>query len=120
MFGYSFIKNDIIFMYLLCIYKNPIILSLFKINLLNFTMNFITILTWPLKTYAIRLHNLISVNIFCTIKDHGFFFIIVKRKLKTNKLKNLLKTQTSLNPVSMNILFAIKDDNFPLSLLRDT
>ena len=72
MFGYSFIKNDIIFMYLLCIYKNPIILSLFKINLLNFTMNFITILTWPLKTYAIRLHKLISVNIFCTIKDHGF------------------------------------------------
>ena len=26
-FGYSFIKNDIMFMYLLCVYKTPIILK---------------------------------------------------------------------------------------------
>ena len=49
-FGYSFIKNDIMFMYLLCIYKKPIILSLFKIDTLNFTMYILTILTCPLKT----------------------------------------------------------------------
>ena len=36
-FGYSFIKNDM-FMYLLCIYKNTVIVSLFKIDILNFTM----------------------------------------------------------------------------------
>ena len=37
-FGYSFIKNDIMFMYLLCIYKKLIIFSLFNIGTLNFTM----------------------------------------------------------------------------------
>ena len=37
-FGYSFIKNYIVFMYLLCIYKKFIILSLFKFDALNFTM----------------------------------------------------------------------------------
>ena len=37
-FGYRFIKNDIRFMYLLCIYKSSIILSLFKIDTLNFTV----------------------------------------------------------------------------------
>ena len=47
-------------MYLLCIYKKPIILSLFKIDTLNFTMHILTILTCPLKTYVIRFHNLIS------------------------------------------------------------
>ena len=46
-------------MYLLCIYKKPIILSLFEINTLNFTMYILTILTYPLKTYVIRLHNYI-------------------------------------------------------------
>ena len=62
-FGYRFIKNNIMFMYLLCIYKKPIILSLIKIDTLNFTMYILTIL----KTYIIRLHNLISMNIFFTI-----------------------------------------------------
>ena len=62
------------FMYLFCIYKKPIILSLFKIDSLNFTMYILTILTCPLKTYVIRLHNLISMNIFYTIKDHSFFY----------------------------------------------
>ena len=51
-----FLKNDIMFMHLLCIYKKPIILSLFKIDTLNFTMYILTILTCPLKTYVIRLH----------------------------------------------------------------
>ena len=48
-FGYSFIKNDIMFMYILSIYKKNIILSLFKIDTLNFTMYILTILTSPLK-----------------------------------------------------------------------
>ena len=59
-------------MYLLCIYKKPIILRLFKIDTLNFTMHILTVLTCPLKTYLIRLRNLISINIFITIKDHSF------------------------------------------------
>ena len=83
-------------MYLLYIYKKPIILSLFKIDTLNFTMYILTILTCPLKTYVIRLRNLISMNIFFTIKDHFMvlkkvIFIIVKRKPKTNKLKKPFK-----------------------------
>ena len=73
------------FMYLLCIYKKPIILSLFKIDTLNFTMYILTILTCPLKIYVIGLHNLISMNIFFTMKDQ-FSFIIVKRHPKANKL----------------------------------
>ena len=48
-FGYSFIKNDTMFMYLLCICKQTIILSLFKIDALNFTMYILMILTSPLK-----------------------------------------------------------------------
>ena len=72
-------------MYLLYIYKKPIILSLFKIDTLNFTMYILANSTCPLKTY-VRLHNLISMKIFFTIKDHSFslvfFFIIVKRKPK--------------------------------------
>ena len=67
-FGYSFIKNDIIIMYILCIYKKTIILSLFKIDTLNFTMYILTILTSPLKIYVIGLNNLISMNTFFTIK----------------------------------------------------
>ena len=72
-FGCSFIKNDIMFMYLLCIYKKPIILSIFKIDTLNFTTYILTILTCPLKTCAIRSYNLISMNVFFTIKDRSFF-----------------------------------------------
>ena len=66
-FGYCFIKNDIMFMYLLCIYKKPIILSLFQTVTLNFTMYILTILTCLLKTYIVRLHNLTSMNILFTI-----------------------------------------------------
>ena len=73
------LKNDIMFMYLLCIYKKPI----FKIDTLNFTMYVLMVLTCLLKTYVIRLHDLISVNIFYTIKDHSF--------PKTNKLKKPCK-----------------------------
>ena len=63
------------FMYLIGIYKvkcKPIILSLFKFDTLNFTLYILTILTYPLKTYVIRLHNLISMNIFFIVKDHNF------------------------------------------------
>ena len=39
-------------------------------------------------------------------KRSQFFFIIVKRKLKTNRLQKPFKTQTSLNPISANTFFA--------------
>ena len=67
-FGYCFVKNDML-MYLLCIYKKPIILSLFKIDTLNLSIYILAILTSLLKTYVVRLHNLTSMNIFFTI-DH--------------------------------------------------
>ena len=83
-----------LFMHLLYIYKKPIILSLFKIDTLNSTMHILANLTCPLKTY-VRLHNLISMNIFFTIKDHSFslvfFFVIVKRKPKMNRLQKAFK-----------------------------
>ena len=53
-------------MYILCVYQKTIILCLFKIDALNFTMYVLTILTCPLKACIIRLHNLISMNIFFT------------------------------------------------------
>ena len=81
-------------MYLLYTYKKPIILSLFKIDTLNFTMYILANSACPLKTY-VRLHNLISMNIFFTIKDHSFSlvfcFIIVKRQPKTNRLQKAFK-----------------------------
>ena len=83
--GYSFIKNDIMFMYIPCVYKKTIILSLFKIDTLNFTMDILTILTSSLKIHVIGLHNLISMNIFFTIKVF-LYTVIVKRQPKTNKL----------------------------------
>ena len=62
-------------MYILCIYKKTIILSLFKIDTLNFTMYILTNLTCPLKIHITGLHNLISIKIFFAIEDdHGFFF----------------------------------------------
>ena len=75
-FGYSFIKNDIMFMYVLCIYKKNIILSLFKIDKLNFTTYISTILTCFLKVYIIGLHSLILINIFFCIKDHSFSLLL--------------------------------------------
>ena len=56
----------------LCIYsftKKNIISSLFKIDTLNFPMYVLTILIYPLKIYVTGLHNLISMNIFFTIRD---------------------------------------------------
>ena len=54
-----------------CIYfvftKKTILLSQFKIDTLNFTMYILTILTSPLKIYAIGLHSLISMNIVFNI-----------------------------------------------------
>ena len=60
-------------MHLLYIYKKLIILTQFKIDILNFTMYISTILTYPLNACVIRLHNLISINIFFTIKDNRFY-----------------------------------------------
>ena len=57
-FCYSFVKNDILFMYLFYIYKKSNILSLFEIDTLKFTMYILANLTCPLKIYG-RLHNLI-------------------------------------------------------------
>ena len=59
------------FLYLLYIYKKPIIVSLFNIDTLNFTMYILANLTYSLKTY-VRLSNLIWLNILFTIKDHSF------------------------------------------------
>ena len=82
------------FMYLLYIYKKPIILSQFKIDTLIFTIHILANLACPIKTY-VRLHDLISTNIFFTIKDHSFSlvfcFIIVKRQPKTNRLQKAFK-----------------------------
>ena len=55
-FGHSFTKNDIMYMCFLCIYKKPMILSLFKIATLNFTMYILTILTCTLNIYVTGLH----------------------------------------------------------------
>ena len=59
----------------LCIYfvftKNSLFAA-YLILILNFTLYILTNLKCPLKTYVIRLHNLISMNIFFTIKDHTF------------------------------------------------
>ena len=54
------------FMHILCIYKkNIILISLFKIDTLNFIMNILTIMTCSfIKNHVIGLHNLISMNIF--------------------------------------------------------
>ena len=84
----------------LCIYfvfTEKIILSLFKIDILNVTMYILTISTCPLETYAIRLNNLISMNIFCIIKGQ-FFFIIVKRNPKTNKSEKPFKNSDFFKP----------------------
>ena len=75
------------FMHLLCIYKKTIILSLFKIGTLNFTMYILKILTCPLNTCVIRLDNLISMNIFFTINDRIFFLYNCKDKPKDKKIK---------------------------------
>ena len=68
-FGYSFIKNDIMFMYLLYIYKKPIILSLFKIYKLHHVY-------FNDFDMAFKLHNLISINIFFTIKGQSFSLLL--------------------------------------------
>ena len=94
----------IIFMYILCIYQKNIILSLFEIDTLNFTMYILTILTCPLKTYVIRLHNLISMNIFFT-ERLLFFFIIVKRQPKTNCWsKRIIRSSRSLMFFKIGVL----------------
>ena len=87
-FGCSFIKNDIVYVFTLYL-QIPIILSLFKIDALNFTIYILTILISSLKTYVVGLHNPISKSNFLNDKRLYFLFIIVKRKPKTNKVKKL-------------------------------
>ena len=69
-------------MYIPCIYQKAIILSLFKVDTLNFTMYNLSILTCLSTSFD---YNLISMNIFF-IEKSLFFFIIVKRQPKENKL----------------------------------
>ena len=104
-FGCSFIKNGIMFMYVLYIYTKPTILSLFKVDTLNFTTYIFANLICPLKTY-VRLHNLISMNIFFAIKDRSFSLAFFR---KTNRSQKSFFKQTSLNPILMNIFFTIRD-----------
>ena len=70
-FGRSFTKNDIMYIYFLCIYKKLIILSLFKIATLNFTMYILTNLTCTLNIYVIGLHKSNFNKHFFTIEDHS-------------------------------------------------
>ena len=60
-----YLKRHYIYVYALYLRKKHV-LSLSKIDALNFTMQILTMLTWSLKTYVILLHNLISMNIFFT------------------------------------------------------
>ena len=55
-------------------------------------MYILTNLRFPLKRYVIRWHNLISMNISFTTKDHCFF-ITVKRQPKTNGLQKQKNNQ---------------------------
>ena len=83
-------------------------------------MYILTILTCTLNTYVTGLHESnFNEHFFHYCKSY-FFFIIVKRQPKTNKLQKPFTTQTSLNPVSVNINFTIKDDSFSLQLQEDT
>ena len=82
------------FMYILFIYKKPIILSLFKIDTLNFTMYTLTILTSPLKIYVIGLHNLISMNIFFTIK---VFLYNCKKTAENDQVYSNTQLPTQVN-----------------------
>ena len=64
------------FMYLLCIYKKPIILSLdlrlnftmYKLNLIKLHHVYFKAFDMPFKNNIIRLHSLISMNIFFAMK----------------------------------------------------
>ena len=49
-------------------------------------MYILTILMFPLKTYVIGLRNLISMNIFFTMKDHTRFFFISNTYLSNARL----------------------------------
>ena len=60
------------FMYLLCINKKLIFLSLFNIDTLNFTMYILTNLTCPLKTYVIRKQIIKKLDFFKSNFDKQF------------------------------------------------
>ena len=59
--------------YTLNLQKENIILSLIKIDTLNFTMYFLKDFDMPFKNILIGLYSLISMNILFTIKDHSFY-----------------------------------------------
>ena len=80
-----YLKWYYIYVHTLYLPKNHYFNPFLKIDTLKFTIYVLTILTSPLKTYVFRLHDLISMNIFLTERSL-FFFIIVKRQPKTNKL----------------------------------
>ena len=105
-FRYSFIKNDM-FMYLLCIYEKLIISSFFKLDTLNLTMYILRNLTCLLKIYVIRLRNLISMNIFFTMKDHSF-----SSKLQRESRKQIIKNLDFFKFNFNNVFFTTKDENF--------
>ena len=84
----SFLFKPSWFMYFFCIYKKPIILSLFKIDPLNFIMYVLTLFTCPLTTYVIRLGNLLSINIFFTMKDHSFSLYGISSNKRPQRLFN--------------------------------
>ena len=76
---------------LLCIYTKLIVLSLLEIDTLKSTMHIFMVSTCSLKTYVIRLHNLILNEHFLHLKRSQVFFLIVKKNLNTNKLKKPFK-----------------------------
>ena len=84
-------------MYLLCIYKKPIILSLFKIYRLKFIMYILTILKFSLRTCVIRLRNLTSINIIFSSPQKIIVFLYnCKEKDQKNRLKKPFKNSASL------------------------
>ena len=71
----NFVKNSATFLYLLCIYKKPITLSLFRIYTLNFTTYILTVLTCPLKTYVLDYVNLSKFRTFRRETPVWSFFV---------------------------------------------
>ena len=89
-------------MYILYIYEKKIVLSLSKIDTLNFTVYILTILTWSSKTYVIQLHSLISMNIFFTERS---VFIVNRRRKQINCLtKRIIRSSRSLIFFKMGFL----------------
>ena len=103
-FCYRFIKNDIIFMHLLCIYKKTINLSLLKINrLLNFTMYILTILACSLK---LRTTIFFSVRVFF----HGHWRLTGQQGARGDNLLFDSITSTCSGTFSIYLQLCMWDD----------